>query len=413
MPATAPLPEPPPARWARDVAQTRSQATTIDASKPIFLEPRTYTRIPADANGPLYITHSHCPSVTVGPNGDLLAVWFTTIVERGREMVIAGARLRKGSAQWDEPDVFFHVPDRNLTGSALWWDGAKTLFHANGIGVGDDYKNLALMLRTSTDNGPTWNTPRLIDPEHRPRNQVIDTFLRTHDGTMVIACDSTHAGAGGSAIHVSRDGGNTWADPGAGQASPKFETGGRGAWIAGIHAGIVELDDRRWLAFGRGNEINGRMPMSVSDDGGKTWQYSASEFEPIEGAQRLELMRLKEGPLLFVSFTKKLALRDAAGAAFDGRGMFAALSFDEGKTWPVKKLITPGDRRRVLDAPCNRRWGEAYSVLDWDQAESRGYLTGTQSDDGTIHLLSSGTHYAFNLAWLKTPTSGKVSRQSQ
>jgi hypothetical protein len=83
--------------------------------------------------------------------------------------------------------------------------------------------------------------------------------------------------------------------------------------------------------------------------------------------------------------------------------MFAALSFDEGKTWPVRKLITPGGPRRVLKAPCNRRWGEAFSTLDWNQAEGRGYLTGVQTSDGTIHILSSGTHYAFNLAWLKDP----------
>ena len=95
--------------------------------------------------------------------------------------------------------------------------------------------------------------------------------------------------------------------------------------------------------------------------------------------------------------------RDAAGVTFTGRGMFGALSFDDGKTWPVKKLLTPGAGRRVLDAPCNRRWGERYSVLSRDQAESRGYLTGVQTSDGMVHILSSGTHYAFNLAWLKAP----------
>ncbi|MSU48289.1 MAG: glycoside hydrolase [Opitutus sp.] len=406
LPATPTLPDGPAPRWAGDVGQTRAKANVADAAAPpIFLEPRTYTRIAADANGPLFITHSHCPSVTVCPNGDLLAVWFTTIVERGREMVIAGARLRHGRAQWDEPDIFFHVPDRNLTGSALWWDGGKRLYHANGVGVGDDYKNLALALRTSDDNGATWSAPRLIDAEHRPRNQVIDTFLRTRDGTLVIACDSTSEGAGGTAVHISRDDGLTWTDPGAGKAAPKFAEGERGAWIAGIHAGIVELRDGGWLALGRGNDIGGRMPMSVSADGGVTWSYTSSEFEPIGGAQRLELIRLAEGPLLLVTFAKKLPQRDVAGASFTGRGMFAALSFDEGRTWPIKKLVTPGDHRRVLDAPCNRRWGEAYSVLNREQAEARGYLTGVQSTDGMIHVLSSGTHYAFNLAWLKIPAS--------
>lgn len=408
---TAPLPEPPAARWARDVRQTSAAITTSDA--PLFLEPRTYTRIPVDANGPLFITHNHCPSVTACPNGDLLAIWFTTVMERGREMVIAGARLRRGAAEWEEPDVFFQVADRNLTGSALWWDGEKTLYHVNGIGVGDDYKNLALALRTSTDNGASWSEPRLIGPEFQPRHQVIDTLWRTRAGEMVLACDSTSSPKGGTAIFVSRDHGMTWTDPGAGQPQPKFAEGGEGAWIAGIHGGMVELNDGRWLALGRNDSINGRMPASISADQGRTWHYAATEFDPIDGAQRLELLRLREGALLLVSFAKQLAQRDAAGNSYSGRGMFAAVSFDDGKTWPVKKLITPGDRRRVLDAPCNRRWGEAFSVLDYDQAEGRGYLTGTQSADGMIHILSSGTHYSFNLAWLKTPPpprpAGRVS----
>ena len=42
--------------------------------------------------------------------------------------------------------------------------------------------------------------------------------------------------------------------------------------------------------------------MSISTDMGKTWSYSATEFPPISGGQRLVLLRLKEGPLFFASF---------------------------------------------------------------------------------------------------------------
>ncbi len=70
----------------------------------------------------------------------------------------------------------------------------------------------------------------------------------------------------------------------------------------GIHAGVVELQDGRLMALGRGQVIGGYMPMSLSDDMGPTWTYSASPFPPIGDGQRLVLMRLREGPLLFVSF---------------------------------------------------------------------------------------------------------------
>jgi hypothetical protein len=403
LPDTPPLPDPPAPRWARHVSQRPYDWEHTDVLKhqPVFMEPRTFTRIPEGANGPLYTTHNHCPALTAMPNGDLLAIWFTTVKERGREMVIAGARLRTGHAQWDEADVFFHVPDRNLTGSALWWDGARTIYHFNGVGAGDHWRDLSMVMRKSTDNGATWTRPRLIGPEHSARHLVMDSLMCTKTGSMVLACDATSGGEGGTAVHISRDGSLNWHDPGAEQDLPSFKVGAWGGWIAGIHAGIVELRDGRWMALGRGNSIEGRMPMSISGDEGRTWTYLASPFPPIGGAQRLVLMRLHEGPLLTVSFTPKLEQIDIAGKVLEGSGMFATLSYDEGRTWPQKKLVTPGGPRRILNAPCNRRWGERYSILDVDRAESRGYLTAVQTGDGMIHLLSSGTHYAFNLAWLK------------
>src|SRR5690606_37222310 len=85
------LPPPAPPRWAKDVRQALSGWEGVKASvdTPVFLEPRTFTRVRQDANGPLYFIHNHEPALTALPNGDLLAIWFTTVIERGREMVIA------------------------------------------------------------------------------------------------------------------------------------------------------------------------------------------------------------------------------------------------------------------------------------------------------------------------------------
>lgn len=414
MPDTEPLPEPEPARWAQNVSQQRFDwsLSNVPEEEPVFKEPRTFVQIPEDANGPLYITHNHNPALTALPNGDLLAIWFTTVKERGREMLVAGSRLRQGQDQWDEADVFFNVPDRNQTGQALWWDGENTIYHFSGVGVGDHWRDLSVVMRTSTDNGVTWDTPEIIGPEYGPRHQPFDSVIKTADGKIIFAADAGPSGNGGSVIHISSDGGKTWRDPGAGMPPPEFVEGGRGAWIAGIHAPFAELKDGRLLAFGRGDEIEGRMPKSISSDGGDTWTYSASNFDPIGGAQRSALIRLSEGPLLFVSFAKSTESFDELGDRIEntkgsldlaGSGMFAALSYDEGDTWPVQKLVTPGDKKRVLNAPPNHRWGEKFSILDKDQAESRGYLTATQTADGMIHVLSSGTHYTFNLTWVQTP----------
>ena len=190
-----------------------------------------------------------------------------------------------------------------------------------------------------------------------------------------------------------------------GKPKPKFAEGGTGeGTIAGIHAKVVELSDGRLLAFGRGDTINGRMPMSVSSDLGKTWSYHASPFPPIGGGQRLALKRLQEGPLLFVSFTSGnrrkpeangMTFTDQKGREFTGHGMYAAVSFDDGKTWPVRKLLTPGEEQFNGGA-----WTGDFTATP-TRAEHAGYLAMTQTPDGMIHLISSRLHYRFNLAWLK------------
>jgi len=416
LPDTAPRPEPEPPLCMRDVAQvTCDWSRGPDPETPLFCDPVPFVREPLGDSGTPFYPHNHCPSITWCPNGDLLAVWFSTIREQGREMAILGSRLRAGAEEWEPASLFFKAPDRNMTGSALLHDGEGKLYYLNGLEASAMWANLALVMRTSMDNGATWSVPRLVNPPHQPRNQVISGTSMTKEGYLIQPCDAVHGGNGGTAVHISRDGGQTWVDPGAGTPKPDFEQDGTGGTIAGIHAGVVQLQDGGLLAFGRGDNrlgsndnISMRMPMSRSTDLGKTWTYGASEFSPLTGGQRLVLRRLQEGPLLFVSFTdpskdlenpEGLFVRDAAGNERRVYGMFAALSFDEGQTWPLKKLITTGGPARELDGGA---WTRDFK-MDATHAEPRGYLAATQTPDGVVHLISSALHYRFNLAWLKEP----------
>ncbi|HUT36394.1 MAG TPA: SUMF1/EgtB/PvdO family nonheme iron enzyme [Planctomycetota bacterium] len=424
--ATKPLPPPEPPRWARDVPQAKHDwVGGPDPAKPYFRGPRRFVHIPPGADGPLYARHNHCPSITWCANGDLLACWFSTRTEPGREMTIAASRLRRGAEEWDPAAEFFKAPDRNMTGSALWHDGEGTLYHFNGLEAGGGWANLALVLRTSADNGITW-TARLINPHHEPRNQIISGTSRTREGFIIQPCDAVYGGNGGTAIHVSRDGGKTWVDPGAGTPKPDFPRDPSGATIAGIHACVAQLSDGRLLAFGRGDNrlgsndnIGDHMPQSVSPDFGATWHYSSSPWPPIGGNQRAVLLRLREGPLLFVSFSHDFfkyrenldkappfIATDAAGRPRRIHGMFAALSFDDGATWPVRRPVTPGEPPRTLkDVTLTGSF-----LLDDTHAEPRGYLAATQTPDGVIHLISSGLHYRLNLAWLQAGTTSKAER---
>lgn len=389
------------------------QKATQDMNTPIFLEPIPFVVKPTLNTVPFYL-HNHQPSITWCDNGDLLAAWFSANVENGRGMVVLSSRLKKGAERWTPAELFFSVPDRNVTGTSLFNDGKGHLFHFNGVEAAGDWQNLALILRESNDGGMSWSRPHIIEPEHTRRHQIISGTISNSRGWIYQLCDAGPGGNDGASIHISKDGGKTWYDPWDGKPLPDFTEGGKGSTIAGIHAGLVIRRDGSLMALGRGNSIIGKdgkkhMPMSVSYDNGKTWNYSASVFPPIDGGQRLVLMRLREGPLLLVSFTdhpqrtpaaeRGMLFEDSSGKTYKGYGMYAAISYDDGKTWPVKRLVNDG-KERHLDGGA---W-TGFFDMDATHAEPRGYLAGTQSPDGMIHILSSRMHYRFNLKWIEQNT---------
>lgn len=408
-----PVPDESPPLWARDVSQAVFDwSTNAQGEKPLFAQPIPFVIPPIDEGEPFH-RHNHQPDVTWLPNGDLLAIWYSTVAETGTELTVLASRLRAGQEAWDPASEFFKAPHRNMHGSAILHDGKGTIYHFNGMGPegGKGWAKLALLMRTSRDNGVTWTPPRAIDPRITGRHQVIADTLLTKSGLLLQNCDAVPGGHGGTALHISRDGGATWTDPGRDKPAPAFSEGSVGeGTIAGIHAKVVELSDGRLMALGRGDSIDGRMPMSVSDDLGTTWTYRASPFPPIGGGQRLVLRRLQEGPLLFVSFTSAnrsnpeangMTFTDAAGREFTGHGLYAALSFDDGQTWPVRKLLTSGEGEYEGGAHTGR------FVATPSRAEHAGYLAATQTPDGVMHLISSRLHYRFNLAWLQQGTPAR------
>jgi formylglycine-generating enzyme len=144
------LEQKPTRRWAMNVAQKKYDwKPIVDMANPYFAEPIPYVKIMQGIKGPLYSRHNHCPGITYCDNGDILAIWYTTITENGRELAIAGARLRRGNSAWDEADLFWDVPDRNDHAPTVWTEGQGTLFHFNGLAVEGTWRELALFVRTS------------------------------------------------------------------------------------------------------------------------------------------------------------------------------------------------------------------------------------------------------------------------
>jgi formylglycine-generating enzyme required for sulfatase activity len=391
------LPRPAPPVNAQNINQSRAKIGKPPADVPFFSGPKPFVKIPSDSAGPLFSWHNHSPAITECPNGDLLAAWFSCVDEGGSELNNLASRLRLGATEWEPASPFWDGADVNDHAPKLWWDGDQTIFHfARGLAEN--------IVRTSTDNGATWSRARTIFPHGEFGNQL----LRTREGHLLLTHDARTTG-----LVSSRDGGKTW----NAIVLPKRDTpeeirpGGTGRRPPAIHAPIVQLADGSIMAISRQDppedqaRFHGRTPISITKDEGKTWVFSESEFPAISSAQRAVLVRLHEGPLLLCSFTDQgrdwkqrqgLTFKAADGSEFTGYGLFAALSFDDGQTWPLRRLITPGGEPR--DLPIIDRGIATFSDTT---SEYVGYLAITQTHDDRIQLLSSKNHYVFNLAWLK------------
>ena len=405
FPKTKPLSAPKPARYQRNVLR-RDRAKVSkgpDPDKPYFRGPRRFVNIPRDSIGPVFAGHNHNPAIVECPNGDMLTIWYTCVSEKDRELAQAASRMRYGSDQWEEASPFWDAPDRNDHCPTLWFDGHEKIYHFGGISAGATYGTLVIMMRTSSDSGETWSRARIIVPEHgnaRGGHMTSEPVFRMNDGSIAITTD-------GLPTHwISSDEGLTW-----------YSCGGD---INGNHPGVAQLADGRLVGFVRGHEVEDkavtttywdmgqtfthkarkwRMKKCVSEDLGRTWTASPSIFSGLDGGQRLVLLRLHEGPLFLATFANRgLIITDAAGNKREVRGMIGAISEDGGETWPYVRLISDGS-----GVPGKTTNGGYFTMGD-RTAEYRGYMSGCQGLDGVIHLTSSYSHYAFNLAWLKTPT---------
>jgi len=387
-----PLPPAPPTQNAHSVRTGVARTAPRDSDAPFFAGPKLYVRVPPNSYGPLFSRHNHSPAIAECPNGDLLAIWYSCISEPGTELCNLASRLRVGATEWEPASPFWDGADINDHAPKLWWDGERTLYHF-AMGEGEN------IFRTSTDSGATWSKARLMFPHGELGNNPV----RMRDGLLVFTHDDGH-------LVISRDDGRIWTSTAAKRAEDEWRPGGTGASHAGIHAPIVELLDGRWMTFGRLNSPDARArfagmtPVSYTNDQGRTWTYETGEFPVITNTQRQVLIRLREGPLLLCSFTdqwrewrnrKGLIFKSTSGD-FTGFGLFAAVSFDEGRTWPHRRLVTPGGAERKWTTTDGTR-----CVLSETMAEPTGYLAATQSRDGHIQLITSQNHYTINLAWLK------------
>jgi len=220
----------------------------------------------------------------------------------------------------------------------------------------------------SSDNGVHWSAvhfPDLVGPIGRYVSQPINSVVRAKDGTIYLPTDATGHGSM-SAVWASHDDGKTWQDTGG-------RTGGR-------HTTLVIGRNGDLLGFGgKNSNIEGRMPLSISHDGGKSWTLVKTPFDPLGSGERPSVIRLRSGRLFFVAdYNPHNQLHGPKTA-----GAYVALSDDDGKTWTMKRLP------------------EFLTV---------GYVTACEGPDGMIHVVTSKNHPNYeillNETWVLDPRAG-------
>jgi len=323
----------------------------------------------------------HNSALAALANGDLLSFYYNTMLggERDACVSIMSMRLRYGTDAWEMPSSWPDNVDCDDEGPVIWNDnGTLWLFW----GSPRQFAGFPFQFVKSSDNGATWGEVHfpLFDKRVGPYSaQPINSALRDSKGTIYLAVDGSHSPIT-SELFASGDNGKTW-----------YDTGGR---TYGRHSTFVLLDKDVILAYGgKQASINGFEPQSISRNGGRTYEITASPLPALGGGVRASVIKLQSGNLFYVGDMYLHNYRKLTPAqmppGFEGEGAYAAVSKDNGKTWHVRKL-TGGN---ILDK--NGKSVKVHTV---------SYVTACQSPNGIINIVTSHNNpdlqIELNEAWV-------------
>jgi predicted neuraminidase len=353
--------------------------------------------------------HNHSSSIVETPKGDLLVCWFHGSGERtADDVLIRAARWSREKRSWSQPFTLADAPGFPETNPVLFIDRRERLFFLWPLIIAHRWETALMKYRVSTDyqqpdGQPAWAfqdnivlTPKNIAPktkafvaaetERNPQlaaagQRLVERaedeyfsrmgwFTRTHplelpSGRLLVPMYSDGYSFGIMAI--SDDGGVTWkgSEPIVG--------------FGGIQPSVVRKNDGTLVAYLRDNgPAPKRAQASESTDDGESWT-AARDTDILNPGSSLEAVRLRNGHWIMV-------YNDLERNRYS---LVAAISDDEGRTWPV---------RRHLE--------RAQDVETTDQYH---YPSVIQSRDDAIHVTYSHftakgksiKHARFNEEWVR------------
>lgn len=186
----------------------------------------------------------------------------------------------------------------------------------------------------SDDDGLTWSKPIDLTPQTKPKSWMTTwpgpgRGMQTRDGTLVVPFNGQEKSqVWTSHVIFSRDQGKTWTlSAPAGHGTSESQA--------------VELNDGSWMMNMRNERSDfkgGVRQVAVTHDRGKTWSAQKGDPALVEPACQASILRFtskKEGS----DKDRILFSNPARGKVDDRWDMTIRLSYDEGRTWPVSKLV--------------------------------------------------------------------------
>ena len=375
---------------------------TIVIGKPFFQQSSIFA---------LQDKHVHGSSIVETSNGDLLACWFYGSGERtANDVLIKGSRLRNGNNKWDDVFEMADTPNLPDCNPVLWIDNNDKLWLFWIAVRANRWENSILRYRTSvnylSEGEPQWNwqddiilqpgekfsetiqsafekhvdepmwaeyalpySKLILDASKDPEKRQKGWMTRIHplsleSGRILLPLYSD--GYNISIIAISDDNGKYW------KASNPI------VGLGPIQPSLVEKKNGHIIAYMRdsGNDPK-RILKSISKDKGETWSFATDTKIP-NPSSSVEVLQLKNGNWI-------MACNDNES---NRNQMAILLSFNEGKSWDVKKYVGKYDENSGI---------------------TLSYPSLIQSSDGRIHLTYSLKenkgktiqHVIFNEDWIK------------
>ena len=181
----------------------------------------------------------------------------------------------------------------------------------------------------SNDDGATWAGPANITKEVNQRgwNRIVPgpgVGIQLRNGRLMIPCNHVTGKISTDHIIYSDDHGKNWRLGGSTDAMTDEDQ-------------MVELADGTLMLNSRNYRDKGHRGISLSKDEGMTWSPVTSDPTLIEPVCEASLIRYTLSP----AFSKNRLLFSNPATQDKRIRMTVRLSYDEGKTWPVAKMLNP------------------------------------------------------------------------